>query len=387
MTDALPPTSPRAGSSRRSQRRSLRVLIRLVLACASLVAAELVFRTLADRLGFDEPSRIHARDYVCRGWAAGYAAHPHTVYRHPPELPEVNSNGFIDREWKLERTPGVPRILCLGGSTTEGGNALSLQGSYPFLLEQVLRERLGREVEVLNAGMSGWNSAEMVAAWFLDLVDYQPDLVVVHEAVNDVDARDHEGFRRDYSHFRHTFVPRHYGAFTRWLARRSDLWLWLVCGARVPTIVEMTVVPSSGSHDFDGQRFSPATNAPYRRNLLSIGRSVEDHGGTLAFLTMICDPDETQDLPIFARYRAGVLDNNQVMRELAAEQGWILCDLARLESARMAEWQPWFLDLVHVSPEGNRRKAERLAEALIGQGFFERFPLKKGMAGSPTGGD
>jgi hypothetical protein len=80
------------------------------------------------------------------------------------------------------RTSGVPRVACLGGSTTEGGNPQGRGGSYPPLLEVALEERTGRDFEVLNAGISSWTTNEMLVAWFLTIQDFQPDLVVLHEA-------------------------------------------------------------------------------------------------------------------------------------------------------------------------------------------------------------
>ena len=360
-------------SQRKSWRqRALALSVSLTCLTGGLVAAELVFRGNADSMGFDSYQRMLARDYVLRGWAEGYTAHAHSIYRHPPALPEINEDGFNDREWKLERTPGVPRILCLGGSTTEGGNSHGLRGSYPFLLEQILHERLGTQVEVLNAGMSAWNSAEMVTAWFLDLIDYRPDLVIVHEAVNDVEPRKLGGFRRDYSHYRHAFVAENFDPATRWLAARSDLWLWLV-NPRTPTIADMTVTENSLPFGFDGQRFIAGSDQPYRRNLLSIGQSLEAYGATLAFMTLPYDP-RADDEDNNTMYRIGIREHNQVMRDLADENGWVLCDVGSLRDEQPDVWRPLFLDLVHVQPEGNRIKAERMATALIESGFFDRFP-------------
>ncbi len=391
---SAPPPLERSPRARPLRRRAAA----LALACLGLVGllalAEVAFRARAERLGFDAARRAAARDYVLHGWTAGYAPHPHTIFRRPPAPGVVNAEGFKDAQWTLARTRGVPRILCLGGSTTESGNDAGLQGSFPFFLGAILRERLGREVEVLNAGMSGWNSAELVAAWFLDLIDFRPDLVVIHEAVNDVEPRGHQGFRRDYSHYRHAFVPLAYDPLTRWLAAHSDLWLWLVGRDGPPTIQDMTVFPDHPPYGFDGVRFPPGTLEPYRRNLRSIGESVLAEGGTLALMTLVYDtrydarPQEAKDVWPTRQFRVGIREHNQVMRELAAAHGWLLCDLEALERERMDEWAPWFRDLVHVEPEGNRRKAERLAQTLIEQGFFARLDAAAGAgaAAEPDGG-
>lgn len=379
-SDPSPP-GPHEGAAPRAERRRGRLLGRLaalslafVLLASLAVAAEMVFRWRADALGFDKLRCLNARDYVCRGWAAGFVGHPYTVFRHPQGLDGVNADGFKDVDWQLGHRTGVPRILCLGGSTTEGGNSMGLKGSFPYLLGLLLQDRLGVPIEVMNAGMSGWNSAEMTTAWFLNLIDYRPDLIVIHEAVNDVEPRNHPGFRRDYAHYRHAFVPEHFSLVSRWLARYSDLWVWLLARKGPPTVNDLTVNPRNGSYAFDGSAFPPEVLLPYRRNLESIGISAESYGGTLAFMTLLYDPASDEGDPKKSpQWRAGIKDSNRVMRELAGERGWMLCDLASLEQDDKDWWKPHFLDLVHVDPLGNLRKAERLADALLEQGFFQRW--------------
>lgn len=354
-----------ARSSTIRGRAALRLLLVLVGLAGGLYAGERVFRASKARVGVDDLWVLNTRHYVVEGWVEGFAAHPYAVFKHPYGLHHVNTCGYKDAEWSLLKKPQVPRILCLGGSTTAGGNVMGPEGSYPHFLEQILEERLGIDVEVLNAGMSGWNSAEMLTAWFLELQDFRPDVVVIHEAVNDVEPRNHPGFRLDYSHFRKPFQPPCFSDATRWLAERSELFLWLVAG-EIPTISKLTTLPARGRPwNFDGEQFPPETIAPYARNLLSIGRGVEDRGGRVVLMTLLYDPSHDRDDPPGDRqYRRGIRDNNQVMRNLSEQEGWVLCDLERMERDRPEVWEPHFLDLVHVDPEGNRLKAERLAGVL-----------------------
>ena len=70
-------------------------------------------------------------------------------------------------------------------------------------------------------------------------------------------------------------------------------------------------------------------------------------------------------------FAPGVDDHNEVMRELAAELGCTLVDLAEWFGRPETGGQGEFVDLVHVTPEGNRLKAERIAEALLEAGLLE----------------
>ena len=78
---------------------------------------------------------------------------------------------------------GVDRIVCLGDSITQGGGR---PGGYVWLLERCLEALLGRKVEVINAGISGHKSNDMLARFQRDVLDRKPQLVTVSVGINDV---------------------------------------------------------------------------------------------------------------------------------------------------------------------------------------------------------
>jgi hypothetical protein len=98
----------------------------------------------------------------------------------------TNALGFRDtREYSLAKPPGTFRIVVLGDSVTFGHGAI-FEGSYPYLLEQRLREwRPDVKWEVWNLGVPGYNTAQELA--YLNEVGqrYAPDLVIVGFFVND----------------------------------------------------------------------------------------------------------------------------------------------------------------------------------------------------------
>ena len=80
------------------------------------------------------------------------------------------------------RSDGERVVVCLGDSLTEGFG-LAPEHAYPVLLERRLRDA-GREVRVVNAGISGSTSASAVARlrWQLKA---RPDVVVIALGGND----------------------------------------------------------------------------------------------------------------------------------------------------------------------------------------------------------
>lgn len=297
----------------------------------------------------------------------GFQSRPYYSFARPPGRDGVNSLGFLSPEVSVEKHAGVLRIACLGGSTTEGGNTLGYPGSFPGRLGPALRKRTGREFEVLNFGMSSWTTAEMVSAWFLLVQDYRPDLVVLHEAVNDSEPRNWPGFRSDYVHYRRTWMIAPAPALLRPCLRSSDLAVWLLLGRRAPTITDVAVQPPDGPYAFDGARLPPQTALPYRRNLLSIGRSARALGAQVLVATLPTRPafrDPAAERST-TQFRAGIAEHNAILLELAREEGWLWCDLVEAAAGIGAAVEEHFLDLVHVDAFGNEWKASRMADALV----------------------
>jgi lysophospholipase L1-like esterase len=215
----------------------------------------------------------------------------------------------------------------------------------------------------MNAGISGWTTAEIVPAWFLTLQDFEPDVVVVHEAVNDLEPRFFQRFEPDYSHWRKPVDVRPVAGLERWLVSASRLYLYLrLKGGHAPEILDVCADRSGPKEPLMARGELPhGTSLAFRRNVLSIARSARDEGRTVVLMTLPTSP--TADIGAFWRY--GVHENNQHLRALCAEHGYLLADAEQVFAAR-PELAAEFIDLVHVQPQGNRAKAEIVAEALTG---------------------
>jgi lysophospholipase L1-like esterase len=88
----------------------------------------------------------------------------------------------------LAAVPGpltsVRRIVCLGDSITQGGES---PGGYVWLLRRTLAALYpAQNIEVINAGISGHKSDDMLARFQRDVLDKKPDLVTISVGVNDV---------------------------------------------------------------------------------------------------------------------------------------------------------------------------------------------------------
>ena len=96
----------------------------------------------------------------------------------------TNSRGLRDtREFPYEKPAGTLRVLALGDSHTQGYEVRQ-EATYAAVLERALNAN-GFKAEVLNAGVSGFSTAEALAYLEAEGHRYQPDVVVLGFFAND----------------------------------------------------------------------------------------------------------------------------------------------------------------------------------------------------------
>ena len=79
---------------------------------------------------------------------------------------------------------GVKRVVMLGDSITQGGEG---PGGYVWLVRSYLKALYpAATIEVVNAGISGHKSTDMLARYQKDVLDKKPDLITISVGVNDV---------------------------------------------------------------------------------------------------------------------------------------------------------------------------------------------------------
>ena len=78
----------------------------------------------------------------------------------------------------------VRRIVTLGDSITQGGEQ---PGGYVWQMRQYLQVLSpGHKIEVINSGISGHKSNDMLARFERDVLRHKPDLVTISVGINDV---------------------------------------------------------------------------------------------------------------------------------------------------------------------------------------------------------
>ncbi len=262
---------------------------------------------------------------------------------------DTNNMGFRDRDVALPKPPGVIRLACIGGSTTEEGP--SNDATFPKCVERDLNAALGcgQCVEVFNCGVSGMTTSALVSR-LADYLALEPDLIVVHEGVNDI--------HRDLAEYWRTIdTPR----LRAWMSRSRFL-RWQCNRALFPDDATMR-------HDIDALCIA---------NLRAIGFVARGHGIRMA-VCGIASPDperltsKERDFydycarsagldPCldFASYRHILGIYNDAVRAFCEQEGFSYLPLA--ENFRGGYES--FTDLYHMTGAAIERKAEILAACL-----------------------
>ena len=119
---------------------------------------------------------------------------------------KLNNLGFsngIDggRNITMPKPSGLYRINCLGASTTANYISTDKQNfSYPQELEKKLTEKLNKKLEVNNCGQGGYNSADLLIRFILQINYTQPDAIIIYHAYNDIKSYLTPNLETDYSH-------------------------------------------------------------------------------------------------------------------------------------------------------------------------------------------
>ncbi len=302
-----------------------------------------------------------------------YCNTPNFVSRNG--LNRHNSLGFRGEEITVPKPAGRFRIAVLGGSGTYTIKVPDYRQSFPAQLEKQLREHYGRaNVEVINAGVGGYNSWETLINLQFRVLDLQPDLVIFYDAINDVHARivppatyrgDNSGLRRQWQKPRQALWE--HSVLLRLLNQRLHF-------APLRYVGLERYVNTAGSY-MNLESHSPDTvplidvNPPtfFRRNIENMIAVARQQKVGFVLSTWASSPmaDDYVTLPQFQR---GAAEHNEILKAIAAEQKTPLLDLA----AVMPQDAQYWADGRHVNEAGALKKAEFFAKFLTDQNLIPK---------------
>jgi lysophospholipase L1-like esterase len=311
-----------------------------------------------------------------------FTPHPYLSYYPTPNyqkgLTSHNSLGYRNDEFPLQKPDGVYRIVTLGGSSTYDVTIEDNAKIFTAQLEKRLKEEYGYEnVQVINAGVPGYNSWEMLVNLEFRVIDLDPDLVIIYEGTNDVHARlvepaayqgDDLGRRRAWQ------VPPvplwQHSALLRIVSRMMNL-------TRQVGVDDFVSAPTYLSWPYESRltekKLDPKEilkeNPPiyFRRNLENMIAIAQEHGAKIMFSTWAYSP-YLDDYASKDYSQQGFQENNKVVEDVATSQHIPLFDFASLMPQDPKYWD----DGRHVNEAGAVEKAKLFAEFIHEQALIEK---------------
>ncbi len=135
--------------------------------------------------------------------------HPYALYLNRPSVVKegdtiYNSLGYRNEEFSIEKPENEVRVLCLGGSTTNGFPYVwHREDTWCYLLQQKLANQWpGKQVRVINAGLHYASSAELLSGYLYRHHLLKADYVIINTGGNDIPPLMYPGYQPDYTHFR-----------------------------------------------------------------------------------------------------------------------------------------------------------------------------------------
>jgi len=229
-------------------------------------------------------------------------------------------------------------------------------------LQDILREKYNyKNVEVINAGVPGYNSWESLINLEFRVLDLSPDLVIVYHGANDVHARlvnsaayrgDDSGRRKPWALPKILFWQR--SCFLRIIAQRIGFW-HQVNLENVSRATSAIFFEDESSDDTEKIIGVLKRNPPiyFKRNLNNMIAVAKANNVEMMLATWAYSPN-FNDYASSRHYRYGFEENNEVVREVARQQKVLLYDFEKV----MPKGKEYWADGRHSNEVGALKKAE-----------------------------
>lgn len=307
--------------------------------------------------------------------SAQFIPMPYVNYVPSPNYEGHNRLGYRGPEVAVPKPPGVFRIVAIGGSTTYS-TATTAENAYPRQLEIMLREDYGyANVEVVNAGVPGYTSWDLLAAYIYRVVELEPDLLIIYEGINDVEPR--------------SVAPDCYQGLNpvRGLNPERGLWqrpqvdspsaLYRLIAVRfgwMPDLAALTgrfnlySIPCPKPF-LDDSRIPLNPPVYFERNLRDIIVLARSQAVQVMLSTWATYRPDSDSGALPLPWYEAVAEHNAVLRRLSAEFRLPLYDLAATDFGQIPDY--WALpDTIHMAARGAREQAARYAAFIVQQGLI-----------------
>jgi lysophospholipase L1-like esterase len=283
------------------------------------------------------------------------------------------------------------RIVAFGGSTTANASNYRRDGiHYPLVLQNILQQaNPSHNIEVINVGHEGYATTHFLTILAFDALSWKPDIVIISEDFNDLEASYFEIFFPDYSQ---KYSIEYYtpGLFEL-LGHRSRLFRFV--RSRLLRIDALNRYPVQRAHY--GPLPPQLGREVFARNLKSFVTLAQSNGikvvlGSQA-LEALSEADFVEDFErksynnlvwypehdLFLRHHQAF---NDIIEQVAGETGALFVNNNRILGGQ----EEFFEDFIHYSKLGVETVARNYADAILAAGMIEAGPRPQQLVGAPA---
>lgn len=331
-------------------------------------------RKVRDRLGMER-----SRSHPIFGWTfnPGFRLDDPEVQLH------VNSHGLRGEDFPLVKPPREIRILCLGGSTTAGEEVREAE-TYPAQLQAMLIARHpDLRLRVINGGVPAYDVPDSLRLYQVNQYRFGADIVTIYHGINDLyyHRTSDPDIRPEKNYTSRPATPFHYTDGSRQAGLLSPLLPYtdtLASRSYVFSALQQAALSASAGGAAPLPDPDPAGLEAFGRYYGALVRAIAGARATalpmtfeLAWPGRFDDADRRRiDESLRPWLRAAkaspetaarIIDlQNDAIRRVARDEGLKVCEVA----GRIPRDRRHFVDVMHLTAEGNRRIAELLAESL-----------------------
>ena len=294
---------------------------------------------------------------------------PYVTYVPDPAYEGHNDLGYRGPEIILPKPEGTFRIVTMGGSTTYS-TGTTAEEAYPALLQSILRDEYGyTNIEVVNGGVSGYTTWEILTDFQFRVLELEPDMLIFYEAVNDLVVREqvsvdcYRGLnpQRGLNAQRGLFVERNAALPASALYRMIAIPLrWMpnplaLDSAFEPTRVQCATDPGDMTLE---KRLASNTLIYYERNIRNLMVLAQANGVQPVISSWVYNVESTRP----ELWRTSIAEHNAITRQIADDMTIPYIDLVAEFPVDPANWEA---DAIHLVASGTREQAQRYAAFLV----------------------
>jgi len=273
----------------------------------------------------------------------------------------------------LKKPKNTIRIVCFGGSTTENGFAYRTgKVHYPLVLQSILGEKFKKtNFEVINVGYSAYATPHSLILFELDVLSWEPDIVILSHNVNDLFVSYWPNLSFDYSN---KYLDDFYtfpgmkqnisiGERSRLIRFLKSRYLKLTGGAKFPVVRKS-----------QGNSPSPMAKKIFQRNLRSFVSLAQSNGIQVLLGTQALQPTEDMFLrhmnekpynnkvvyPLHEEFVQHHHAFNEVIKKVSLEAKTLFAENDLALGGKME----FFHDFVHYTVAGVKKLAQNYADVL-----------------------